>query len=39
MTYYISFSPQAVKDLESLDKVLRKQLIATIEASVFKKGE
>jgi mRNA interferase RelE/StbE len=31
MTYSISFSPQAVKDLENLDKVLRKQLIATIE--------
>jgi len=31
MAYSISFSPQAVKDLENLDKALRKQLIATIE--------
>jgi mRNA interferase RelE/StbE len=31
MAYSIYFSPQAVKDLENLDKVLRKQLIATME--------
>ena len=31
MTYSISFSPQAVRDLENLDKVLRNQLIAAIE--------
>ena len=31
MTYLISFSPQAVRDLENLDNVLRKQLIAAIE--------
>jgi mRNA-degrading endonuclease RelE of RelBE toxin-antitoxin system len=35
MTYLIFLSPQAVRDLENLDNVLRKQLIAAIEKSLW----
>lgn len=31
MTYSISFSPSAIKDLENLDSFLKKNLIAAIE--------
>ena len=31
MAYSISFSPQAVKDMEGSDRVARKNLIAAIE--------